>query len=292
MIEVVSSPKDLSTWDSEEQPFYLEVFGDPSPVLDTDYAEIVPPGSDGVTSAASTPVYEYWWTIGHPGHKRQHHHLLSGTADNSLWGNLAEEAAHIYLMFPLDAGWRVKEIVATVKYLSPVHNQESLSERAAAEWQHIQPLLADASSIASTLSAVPPAAPFAAGAAPILATLSRLQFGSVPTGKGGYDWYVEKVSTGYSKARGVMQGVMWTLPRDMFEDLGSRITGSLAVSFVPNRRQDIDEEWEPRPGALRAHAVVFPKDGEPVWNPSQSSFLEFHVTPRQPSEGGGAEPKS
>jgi hypothetical protein len=92
-----------------------------------------------------------------------------------------------------------------------------------------------------------------------LATLSKLQFGSVPTGKGGYDWYVEKVSTGYSKARGVMQGVMWILPWDMFEDLGSRITGSLAVSFVPNRRQDIDEEWVPKPGARASACCRIPE---------------------------------
>ena len=45
MIEVASAPSDLSTWDSDKTPFYLEVFGEVSPVLDMTYAEVVPPNS-------------------------------------------------------------------------------------------------------------------------------------------------------------------------------------------------------------------------------------------------------
>jgi hypothetical protein len=30
-----------------------------------------------------------------------------------------------------------------------------------------------------------------------------------------------------------MQGVDWAIPKEMFELLGGRLTGSLAVSFIP-----------------------------------------------------------
>ena len=164
MIEVKSWPDDLTKWDNTDPPCYLEVFGETTPVLDMTYAEVLPPGSGSMQQTASTPVYEYWWTIGHAGQRRGHHHFFGG--DDSLWANLSDEAAHVYLFFPINAGWRVKEVIATVKYLSPVHNQQSLSERAATDWQKLQPLMADASTLASALGPVP--VPGAAAVAPIL----------------------------------------------------------------------------------------------------------------------------
>jgi hypothetical protein len=71
MIETVSYPEDLSSWDPDAQPFYLELFGETSPKMDLSYAEVLPSGSgaDGQPqTAAPTPIYEYWWTIGHPGY--------------------------------------------------------------------------------------------------------------------------------------------------------------------------------------------------------------------------------
>ncbi len=44
MIEVVSYPADLTHWDLTKTPFYLELFGDTSPVLDTHYGEVIKPG--------------------------------------------------------------------------------------------------------------------------------------------------------------------------------------------------------------------------------------------------------
>jgi hypothetical protein len=75
-IESASHPEDLTQWDGKDDatPFYFEVFGETSPLLDTTYAEIVPAGpTDGGTQTTqSAPVYEYWWTIGHPGHRPEH----------------------------------------------------------------------------------------------------------------------------------------------------------------------------------------------------------------------------
>jgi len=69
-IEVASHPEDLTTWEPEATPFYLEVFGETSPQIDPSYAEVIPAhtSTDATpTQATDAPVYEYWWTIGHPG---------------------------------------------------------------------------------------------------------------------------------------------------------------------------------------------------------------------------------
>jgi len=43
-----------------------------------------------------------------------------------------------------------------------------------------------------------------------------------------------KVTFGSPEHGGVMQGVVWTLPKSMFAELGGRLTGGLAVSFLPD----------------------------------------------------------
>jgi hypothetical protein len=57
----------------------------------------------GATASASTqtsqpaPVYEYWWTIGHPGHRPEHGGLLEHiTGPNDLWERLPDPAARVY----------------------------------------------------------------------------------------------------------------------------------------------------------------------------------------------------
>lgn len=148
-------------------------------LTDTRYelAEVVPPNSTSAQATAHSPVYEYWWTLGHPGLKPKHHHLIHRSENEPLWSHLADDAAHVYFFFPLDSGCRVKEVVATVKYLSPVRDQESLSERANADWQKLQTLLADAGTLAPVLSPTPGVG--AAAASPVLSALSKMQIGTV-----------------------------------------------------------------------------------------------------------------
>ena len=45
MIETTSWPADLTDWAPAENPFYLELFGETSPVLDTALAEVLPAGA-------------------------------------------------------------------------------------------------------------------------------------------------------------------------------------------------------------------------------------------------------
>jgi hypothetical protein len=279
MISAATWPSDLSKWDQDKYPFYLEVFGETEPVLDMSYAEVIPARGASAESTQATPIYEYWWTIGHGGHGPEHKHLFEGRKSELLWTKLDKTAARVYLYFPISGGWRTKELIGTVKYLSPVSDQKDWSEKAAADWQRAQPALAGASQVASGLAVVPGVGAAAAGAAPILSALSKIQVGSVPQGVKGFDWYVEKVTFGPSKSHGVMQGVVWALPRQMFELLGGRLTGSLALSFIPSRPHESgSEEWSPKPLPLLAHAVVY-ADGKPTWVPAQNKFVELLLHP-------------
>jgi hypothetical protein len=283
MIEVASHPGDLAKWDPGEDPFYFEVYGETQPVLDMTYAEVVPAGEDSAATVTSTPVYEYWWTLGHAGTAPEHHHLWpERKADKPVWEKLHDTAAHIYLYFPIDAGWRIKELVATVKYLSPVADQKTWSEEAAAEWTKLQPILDGASSLASTLAPVPGVGAVAAGAAPILSTLAKLQIGSVPQGVKGFEWSVGMVTFASKQEHGVMQGVLWTLPKQMFELLGGRLTGSLAVSFIPTRVQRDDQgAWLPQAASMLGHAAIYADDGT-KWVPGSGSFVSLRLKPRLP----------
>jgi hypothetical protein len=276
MIQVATYPADLSQWKQDIDPFYLEVFGEAEPMLDMDYAETVPAGGHDAQTSQATPIYEYWWTIGHGGHGPVHRHLFDGRKKDQLWGKLDDVAARVYLYFPISGGWRAKELVATVKYLSPVSDQKNWTAKAAADWQKAEPLLAGAGQVASSLGAV---VPIAAGAAPVLSALSKLQIGSVPQGVKGFNWYVEKVTFGPGADHGVMQGVVWALPKPMFELLGGRLTGSLALSFIPSQSQSrAGEIWTPEALPMLAHAVVYAA-GKEQWVPAKNKFVELKLTP-------------
>ena len=283
MIEAVSHPSDLSKWDQGEDPFYLELYGEASPTLDMAYAEVVPPGGSDAQSVQATPIYEYWWTLGHGGSAPHHRHLFEHRRKDVLWERLADIAARVYLYFPVSGGWRAKELVASVKYLSPVQDQKTWTEQAGQDWQRMQPILASAGQVAGAVTAVPGVGTVAAGAAPILGALSKLQIGNVPQGVKGFDWYVEKVTFG-SERRGLMQGVVWALPREMFERLGGRLTGSLALSIIPTAPAARDADWAPQRLPMLAHACVHADDAE-HWLPAKNGFVELPIAPVPPALG-------
>ena len=284
MITVASFPDDLGAWDQDENPFYLEVFGEAEPLLDMTHAEVIPVGGSASASTSPTPIYEYWWTIGHGGSKPQHRHLLEGRKKLDLWHRLDDIAARVYLYFPISGGWRTHELAASAKYLSPVAQQSEWTDKAASEWQRMQPILAGAGQAAPALGVIPGVGTAAAAAAPLLTAVSKLQVGSVPQAVKGFDWYVEKVTVPPSTHHGVMQGVVWAIPKDMFELLGGRLTGSLALSFIPAANVG-REPWAARPLPMLAHAAVY-ADGETRWVPAQNKFIELPLSPRTPEAVG------
>ena len=218
----------------------MELFGETRPLVDVTYAEVVPSGGadDEAHTASSAPVYEYWWTIGHPGHPEHHSGLLERvTHHRDLWERLADPAGRIYMYFPLGGGWRVKELGATVKYMSPVAHEQSFLAKAAEDRQPIAPVVEGASKLASTAGAAGlVAGGVADNSAKVLDGIAQIKLGSVPEVK-GFEWSATKVTFGNREHGGVMQGVVWTLPKSMVHELGGRLTGSLAVSFIPDNNQ-------------------------------------------------------
>lgn len=290
-IESVTHPADLTRWDPDQQPYYLELFGETSPRIDVHYAEAFSPSYDdeSLPVEKSAPIYEYFWTIGHPGLPTHEEGVVrflhlekdgAGRAEK-LWGHLNDDpAARVYLFFPLGGGWRIKELVATVKYLKPVREEHTLMEEAAKDWEQLQPVVAGASQIAGM--AAPAVGPVGLGAASALSAIARLKVNSVPRAK-GFEWSAGKVTC--PTEAGPLQGVMWELPRKLFAMVGGRISGSVAVSFIPDRRQAegtvVEELPSPHQLDLRCHAVVYGA-GKDIWAPDKSEYLRLAVAPRLP----------
>lgn len=170
---MASYPEPLTSWDQDDDPHYLEVFGEAEPVLDMGHAEVLPAGGSTAQNASATPVYEYCWTIGHGGVKPEHGHLFKGRKKVDLRQNLEDIAARVYLYFPVSGGWRVQELAASTKYLAPVLHQSDWTETASAEWQRMQPLIAGAGRMASGLGVIPGVGTVAAGVAPVLSAVSK-----------------------------------------------------------------------------------------------------------------------
>lgn len=283
MIEVVSSLADPEKWDVKEQPFYLEVYGETSPTVDEAYAEVVPAGSDDQKRTADAPVYEYWWTLGHPGAPEHHRHWLEPEiSDRRPWQEVADPAARVYLYFPVSAGWRAVEVTATLKYLSPVPEQHDWFRTAVQDFQAVQPIAGGLSSAAGLV-------PGGAEASKWLDVVAKLQVSSLPQ-SGNLKWSVEKVTFG--SPNGVMQGVVWTIPRAVFQRLGGRLTGSLAVSFISAHHQDSEsDEGKARAsygqGNVLAHAVVYGADNKHWWSPvgdgEGRGFIHLSLSPRSPN---------
>lgn len=300
-IESVGHPDPLADWDVEkpDQPYYLELFGETSPILETSYARIAPAGTTDASagSGAADPLYEYCWTIGHPGHAQHTGGFLDSIhRPDNLWEKLADTAARVYLYFPLGGGWRVSELTATVKYMSPVAHEQTFWEKASQDWQAMQPLVEGMSTLASAAGPIGGVAGGVAGqSARILGGLAQLKLESVPQVK-GFEWSATKVTFGDKEHGGVMQGIVWTLPKSMFAELGGRLTGSLAVSFLPDREQ-LGESQEvakspPTPQAqyLLAHAVVYGPDDAEHWAPGDRAFIKLLVKPQLAADVNESQP--
>jgi hypothetical protein len=286
MIEVVSWPKLSDEWDDENTP-YFELYGETAPLVDMNYAQVllVGPADGSPENTAEVPIYEYWWTIGHSGARY--------LAKN--WSQLRDPAATISLYFPIDKGWRIKECAATVKYLSPVHEQEHWWSKAAEGWKHAAPLLNDMSSIANLIPI-----PALKGATSTLAAIAKLQINSVPQVE-GFEWSVSKITHKRAKTPGYMQGIKWTLPKKMLLELGDRLTGSVAVSFISSQIQqagttpDGNQSPEFAPGAILARTEIHLQNQKtPIYVPSldenpsdneehsEKAYISLQIKPRAP----------
>jgi hypothetical protein len=124
-------------------------------------------------NADLAPLYEYFWSLGYID-------LDEKCGPDSCGGELAETAAEVYLYFPTTGGWRIEELLATIKYLCPAAEHASLLQDAAHLFATAQPIIEDASKLAAIGSGMPEIGPVAAGTATLLDVLAKLKITSVP----------------------------------------------------------------------------------------------------------------
>lgn len=277
MIELVSYPSDLSTWDPTTHEFYLELYGETQPVVDRKIVEVQPAGpADSAPQMANVlPVYEYWWTIGH---SIDEHEYGDPGHFADLWAHHPDPAAHVGLYFPLSGGWRVTEIASAVKYLRPLRNEASLLAKVHQEAVAVSPALNDLGKIASFAGA--PGRGVEAATA-LVSAIAKMEINNVPQVE-GFAWHVRKVTRRVGTE--VLQGIRWTLPKQLFCVLGGRLTGSIAVSFLPARVQqqgvDMTGDVTLQPGAILLHALVFDPHKGPIWIPGEHEFIHLQLAPR------------
>jgi len=281
VIETVSAPWDPARF------FYLEIVGETSPVVAENFALVLPENATGddasPTLAGKYPVYEYWWTLGHP---KEWHGEYPEDVEQILKGLRDYDAACVTLLFPTDGNWRVKELTASLRYLQPHKEQEDLWNQAAKEWQQLQPMIDTAASV--TEAAVPLVGGAAKGASAIIGAIAKARVQSIPS-SGDYPWYVEKTA-GPDTEEMMMQGIRWVLPRSVLESFGGRLTGSVSVAFLPSYRQkvgevkDITEPRDYQKKAIRGHATVGDVSNPPGPDEYRPGWLELLIQPLEPQE--------
>jgi hypothetical protein len=290
VIEYVTWSGNSPQWGhGEDHFFYLEILGEASPRMTPEYTQLPIPEGNEISRHFTNlaPVYEYYWNIGYVDPDKK-------CGPDTWGGELADTAAEIYLYFPTMGGWRIEELLATVKYLCPGREHSSLLQNAAHMFSTAQPIVDDASKLAAA-SGVPGVGILAASTASLLDVIGRLKLTSVPP-EGDYKWCVQKVDQ-YTQGGGLLHGVKWTIPKKLFVEFGSRLTGSIALNVIPAMPQSsaaASDYIQPRRLPIRATAVMNPhrrhlRGAEPIQLPT-AGFLELEIEPRaleigEPSNG-------
>lgn len=234
MIEVDSCyPSDWNSWNSSSSQPYLELYGETQPVLCTNLTEMLPASatSDDLKMDAVLPIYEYFWTIGISEHLydqfAQHVENVVDEGVDVLTHH--HTGAEVTLYFPLAGGWRVEEVVATIKYVRPLPHQDNLVKKVADYWDTVAPIVGKIADITGKLNI-----PGVSIGANLLSMLTKVPITSLPP-VDGLSWSIKRV-TGYIESE-IMDGVRWTLPKKLFYILGYRVTGSIAVYFHPTQHR-------------------------------------------------------
>lgn len=275
MLELVTHPPDLDTWEPCGNTPYLELYGETSPLLEQDHPEALVAAAGDAAPQLMTggQIYEYSWTLGLP-------EAWCVGDGSSLLGHVSHRdddiAAQVYLYFPRSGGWRIAEIMATVKYLRPLPHQEELVAKVAQYWQAAAPIAEEASKIARLV-----AGPVVAGPAIMLGMLTKLHLSALPPIE-GFELSVERITARVGTE--ALEGVRWTLPRSMFAILGHRLTGSIAVAFQPVALQRdgvaTTRRATPEPRAIRARAIVYLGQDERAVPMPQEETVALQIAPR------------
>jgi hypothetical protein len=233
----------------------LEVLGELEPVI-SPLTEPVERAGTGMVLVPTEPhLFEYQWTLEYP--ELPDREDESPEAVRSFWPPFRrdrgaprrspEAATRVRLMFALQPGWRASEIMATVKHLSPVQEEETWREKVAEDWNSLAPMLGAAGDAAATVVGQPEIGSVARA-------MARLKVTSVPQTPATH-WFVERFHEHTEAAH--YWGTEWHLPATLLRAVGTRITGSLLVAFLAYHGGDpLDDAEVTDSDTLLAEAAV------------------------------------
>ena len=284
MIRIVRYPEKVTVEDGKDRHMdWFEVYGETEPVLSSGTGKPVADGG----------LYEYRWALGYSEGKfseswgklgseelfseardkvglSQRKGLRRRDDDSKHPPRLSDKAAaRVSFYFPAGCNWRVSEILATVKHLSPVEQERNWREEFAKDFTAIEPVIGAAGKAAAVATGMPELGSVAEA-------VSRLKLTSVPQAAGTM-WFVRKVDRVESGS--LFFGIEWQLSLGLLKQLGSRVTGGLLVSFA-----------SVQPGATKGEMLAYAAmDYEPeragnVWVPTKinNDPLKLCLEPKYP----------
>ena len=204
--------------DDKKQHDWFEVYGEIEPTL----------SSGTGTPTAAGGLYEYCWGLGYSEKLFESRFKELASGDQGKLQRLLPSrspdnaAARVRLYFPADCNWRVSEILATVKHLSPVQQERNWREEFAKDFTAIEPVIGAAGKVAADATGMPELGSVAEA-------VSRLKLTSVPQATGTM-WFVRKVDKIHSGS--LFHGIEWQLSVGLLKQLGFRVAGGLLVSFA------------------------------------------------------------
>lgn len=239
------------------------------------YGEIEPTLSSGAgTPAATGGLYEYCWTLCYFEKKfSKLQQKVDFSEQHRLWRDKPKSAprwsdkcaARVSLYFPADCNWRVSEILATVKHLSPVQQERSWREEFTKDFNAIEPVIGAAGKVAADATGIPELGSVAEA-------VSRLKLTSVPQAAGA-EWFVRKVDLVRSEK--LFHGIEWQLSLGLLRQLGTRVTGGLLVSFA-SVQPGADK------GNMLAYATMYYDDAGDAGRPVNEQPLILSIEPKPP----------
>jgi hypothetical protein len=184
--------------DVKAEKFYLELVGESQP--------LVSPRATEVGGGQSLSLYEYYWSLGH----------LEGLPTKDCEAAQVGELK-VYFLFAEMSDWRINEPIASVKYMSPAPSD-------------VQDVIKRISKDLKNATAVTSLIPGGGTASKWIDAAAGIGMSSIPQ-EGHFKWSVRQTAIQISGE--IATGVVWTIPKSMFDALHGRITGGLVVSFLP-----------------------------------------------------------
>jgi hypothetical protein len=217
-VHIRTNPESLN--DLKPGCFYLELIGECEPKLNPTAAEVTL-GHESKDDRPEVPIYEFLWNLSHLDSAGSM--ATNGERPRDFDTNL-KASLEVTMLFDGMIGWRTTEPICTVKFMSPAPEGGKLAKL-------INKDLKNAATVAGLV-------PGGGTASKWMDAAAGLSMSSIPQ-EGDYKWSVTK--TAQRTDNGIASGVTWHIPREMVTNLSGRLTGGLAVGFLPALNQEVPE---------------------------------------------------